>query len=297
MTYRFGLLGYPLIYSLSPLIHQVFLEESGLQGSYELIPIAINENRDERLRSVLKRMIRGEFDGLNVTIPHKQAVMPCLDLLDEKATAVGAVNTIYVNNGLLIGTNTDVQGFLLDLGQKLSLAEGGIALIFGAGGAARAVAYGLLENGWQVWIAARRPEQAEQIVRDLMTDANSQSKIPARMRVFSLEKEMEFDFAASQAPRLVVNATPLGTKGFEDGSPLPYRLLFPKDTCFYDLVYNPPETTFLRQAREHGHAAWNGLGMLVQQAALAFECWTGRKLNLTLDIESKILARIQSNYG
>ncbi len=296
MSYRFGLLGYPLTYSLSPLIHQVFLEESGLQGSYELIPIAVDEGMEERLRVVLEQVRRGEYDGLNVTIPHKQAVKTLLDALDETASVVGAVNTIYCRKGCLIGTNTDVEGFLRDVGEKVSLAEGGTALILGAGGAARAVAYGLLKNGWQVWIAARRLEQATQIVRDLIKLGNSQPENPRRMRALSLVQDLAFAVEENQSLRLVVNATPVGTSGIENGSPLPPQVCFSNETCFYDLVYNPPETAFLRQARERGCKAWNGFGMLIQQAALAFECWTARQLLVTPEVQAKIFSRIQKHH-
>lgn len=295
MGFRLGLLGYPLTYSLSPLIHAVFLEESGLEGSYTLIPIAVDEKTEERLRAVLQQMRLGAYDGLNVTIPHKQAVKPFLDALDEKAEAVGAVNTIYRREGQLFGTNTDVEGFLRDVGQKLSLAEGGSALILGAGGAARAVAYGLIQSGWQVWIAARRTEQAEQMVRDLGASQSLAAEAPARMRAISLS-ELGVVKAEADNLRLVINATPLGTKGLEEDSPLPAGFDFSGNVCFYDLVYNPPVTNFLRQALEHGHKAWNGFGMLIQQAALAFECWTNCAIAVTPEIETRIIARTQQSH-
>jgi len=111
MTYRFGLLGYPLTYSLSPQIHQVFLEECGLEGEYRLIPIAVNDETDANLKAVLTQMKNQAYHGLNVTIPYKQTVKDLLDCLDDKAQAVGAVNTIYRKGEALIGTNTDVEGF------------------------------------------------------------------------------------------------------------------------------------------------------------------------------------------
>jgi len=295
MAYRFGLLGYPLTYSLSPFIHQIFLESCGLQGSYELIPIAVDSQAGARLQSVLQKMRRGVYDGFNVTIPHKQMVQPWLDVLDEKARAVGAVNTIYRSGEVLIGTNTDVEGFLFDIGQKLSLTEGGIVLILGAGGAARAVAWGLLSSGWQVWIAARRVEQAEQILRHFSGQDTNRMDVSSRMRAFSLQDGLDAIVKEAANLRLVVNATPLGTKGLEEGSPLPPNLQLPKSVCFYDLVYNPPETAFLRSAREHGNRAWNGLGMLLWQAALAFECWTGAKVSITPEIEAKLTSRIRTN--
>lgn len=296
MAYRFGLIGFPLTYSFSPFIHQVFLETSGKQGSYELLPIAVDAQVNERLQAVFAQMRRGDYDGLNVTIPHKQGVMACLDSLDEKARAVGAVNTIYRRGEYLIGTNTDVEGFLLDVGQKLSLTEGGTALILGAGGAARAVAWGLLKSGWQVWIAARRLEQARQILSDLSTEESLQSERSSRMRALSLQDGIEIIEKESPNLRLVVNATPLGTKGLEESSPFPSQFCLPKQTCFYDLVYNPPETAFIRNARAKGHQAWNGFGMLLWQAALAFECWTGYRVAITPEIETEITLRIRSSH-
>lgn len=293
MAYRFGLIGFPLTYSFSPFIHQVFLETCGIQGSYELIPVAVDGQTNFRLQSVFSQMRRGDYDGLNVTIPHKQGVMACLDSLDEKARAVGAVNTIYRDGEHLIGTNTDVEGFLQDLGQKLSLTEGGTALILGAGGAARAVAWGLLKSNWQVWIAARRLEQARQIVCDLSTEEGLHSELSLRMRAVPFRDGIQMIEKDSPNIRLVINATPLGTKGLEESSPFPSQLRLPKEACFYDLVYNPPETAFIRNARVKGHQAWNGFGMLLWQAALAFECWTGYRVAITPEIETKITQRIR----
>ncbi|MCS6906445.1 MAG: shikimate dehydrogenase [Anaerolineales bacterium] len=289
MAYRFGLLGYPLTYSLSPYIHQVFLEECGFRGEYELIPIAVDEQLAQRLQTILARMRQGEYDGLNVTIPHKQAVKGFLDSLDEEAKAVGAVNTIYRQHPLLVGTNTDVEGFLVDLERGMPLDAGGTALILGAGGAARAVAFGLLSKGWRVLIAARRLAQAQEVVCNLLSHQDVKME---RIKALPLSHEMELPPEDWQELRLVVNATPLGTKGLEQGSPLPSKFRCPRNTCFYDLVYNPPETTFLRQARERGCSARNGLGMLIHQAALAFEHWTGCKIAVTPQLEARIMARI-----
>ncbi len=296
MAYRFGLLGYPLTHSLSPFIHRVFLEESGLTGEYELIPVAVNDQTEATLKAVLAQMRDGEVHGLNVTIPHKQTVKAWLDMLDERAEAIGAVNTIYPSGKSIIGTNTDVDGFLLDVGKRLTLSERGMALILGAGGAARAVAFGLLQAGWQVSIAARRPEQAFALIHDLSQHFSLTEEDSAQIRGLSFSELMVNGIFEGRTPRLVVNATPLGTKGYEDRSPLPVEVTFPKETVFYDLVYNPPETTFMRQARESGHCAYNGFGMLVYQAALAFEHWTGCHISVTPEIEAKIITRIEQSH-
>ncbi len=299
MTYRFGLLGYPLTYSLSPQIHQVFLEECGLEGEYRLIPIAVNDETDANLKAVLTQMKNQAYHGLNVTIPYKQTVKDLLDCLDDKAQAVGAVNTIYRKGEALIGTNTDVEGFLLDLENKLSLEEGGNALVLGAGGAARAVIYGLLKRGWQVWIAARRLEQADELARHLAKHFFLIEGIKESIQIMAMSSlSDEASRSDKRMPvRLVINTTPLGTKGTEEDSPLPENLRFPKGTYFYDLVYNPSETAFMRQARDKGHKASNGFGMLIHQAALAFEYWTAKKITITPAIESKITARTLQNHG
>jgi shikimate dehydrogenase len=238
----------------------------------------------------------GEYDGFNVTIPHKQLVMTLLNQFDFQARAVGAVNTIYRAAQDLVGTNTDVEGFVVDLGKVIPLAESGTALILGAGGAARAVAYGLLQFGWRIWIAARRMEQAQEIIRHLSQAVAPQSEVALHHQVFPLGVGLDFTVDQLQTIRLVVNTTPLGSQGLESASPLPCDFNFSENTCFYDLVYNPPETTFLRWARQQGYLTRNGLGMLIHQAALAFECWTGCRMPITPEIESKIMARIQKHH-
>ncbi|MBI3174827.1 MAG: shikimate dehydrogenase [Chloroflexi bacterium] len=264
-----GLIGYPLGHSLSPKIHHAALEACGLQGEYSLFPIAPDDLQG--LRNLLTHMRNGEIHGLNVTIPHKQNVIPLLDELTPTAQAIGAVNTISMRDGKLTGDNTDAPGFLTDLGgltgsrpdRKTAhqTSEVSKALVVGAGGSARAVVYALTHAGWDVTLSARRPEQAQALA--------SEYHLPI----------YQFPIPDSQPPTfdLLVNTTPLGMSPNVGASPWPEHLAFPKDAAVYDLVYNPRETKLVRDARAAGLPARTGLGMLIEQAALAFEIWTGHR--------------------
>ena len=163
---QLGLIGYPLGHSLSPKIHTAALVASGLEGHYSLLPISPEDKQG--LKELLARVRTGEITGLNVTIPHKQNVIELMNELTVTAKAIGAVNTIYLRNGKLVGDNTDAPGFLSDLKKFIGNRELGVgnrksAAVLGAGGSARAVVYALLNDGWEVTLVARRFEQAEQL--------------------------------------------------------------------------------------------------------------------------------------
>lgn len=256
--FRLGLIGYPLGHSLSPKIHAAALKACQLQGDYSLFPIHPDDKQG--LKDLLSRVRAGELHGLNVTIPHKQNVIDFMDELTPTAKAIGAVNTTYVRDDKLIGDNTDAAGFLADLKKGIGNRESGkSAVVLGAGGSARAVVYALLNDGWEVTLAARRLEQAEQL-------AASFTNNELRITTFDLQPST-FD--------LLVNTTPVGMTPNIDQSPLPENLSLPSNAFVYDLVYNPSETKLVKTARAQGLPATTGLGMLIEQAALAFELWTG----------------------
>ncbi len=263
--WRLGLIGWPLEHSWSPLIHQAAFDSLGWSGTYRLIPVA--EGYPDKLRLVCERVRRGDLDGFNVTIPHKQRVMDWLDDLTPAAGRIGAVNTVFLSDGRLIGGNTDAPGFIQDLhgcfGQDFSQGLCS-ALVMGAGGAARAVVYALQEAGWLVIVAARRPEQARRLATDLRRPGGD-------LRWTSLDR----DELMQLQPDLVVNATPVGMFPDMAASPWPDEVAFPEGARLYDLIYNPPETTLMQKVRQSDLQAANGSGMLVAQAALAFERWTG----------------------
>lgn len=282
--YTLGLIGYPLDHSLSPRLHAAALRACKLSGEYRLVPVNPSEHAEEKLQALLEEVRQGHLQGLNVTIPHKQAVLPFLDRLSRTAQGVRAVNTIYCRDGKLVGENTDAAGFTADLSRNFPprihrekggadlLQDGTIppetALVLGAGGSARAVVYALCQAGWCIIVAARRVEQA----RDLAVAFSTENHLVSGMELSHSAFQEAF---LRHNIRLIVNTTPLGMSPYRDASPWPAELAFPPHAFIYDLVYNPPETILLRQARLAGSEAVNGLGMLLEQAALSFELWTG----------------------
>lgn len=267
--FHLGLIGYPLGHSISPKIHTAALQACGFQGDYSLFPIHPDDKQG--LKDLLARIRSGEITGLNVTIPHKQNVIELMDDLTPTAEAIGAVNTIHLREGKLIGDNTDAAGFLADLKKNMAespspkMGEGlGVreksALVLGAGGSARAVVYALLTDGWDVTVSARRIEQAQELVSQFKNADAAELNV----KTFQLSNF-----------QLIINTTPLGMTPNIDQSPLPENLSLPSNAFVYDLIYNPRETKFVRGARSQGLRATTGLGMLIEQAALSFEVWTG----------------------
>ena len=267
--YALGLIGWPLEHSLSPQLHQAGLNALGLEGEYRFYEIPLFPEGEEALAALLEKVRRGQIHGLNVTIPHKQNVIPLLDDLTPAAEAIGAVNTIFARGDRLVGDNTDSPGFWKDASRRLSVHtfERTRALILGAGGSARAVAYALLRRGWSLTIAARRPEQAQGLC-DQFSALGGQ---------ISTEKLTNYPLSTPHYT-LLVNCTPVGMHPDVDASPWPEDLPFPPQAAVYDLVYNPRETRLVRAARTAGLAAVTGLGMLVEQASLSLTRWVERKV-------------------
>ncbi len=268
--YSLGIVGYPLAHSHSPVIHHAALRAAGLEGEYLRYPIPAGPEGLASLPTLLGRVRSGEVQGLNVTVPHKRAVLPHLDRLTPAAQAIGAVNTISMEGEELVGDNTDAPGFAADLDRFLTQAgiSGQRALVLGAGGSARAVVYALLMRGWRLAIAARRLEQALEIMASFQS---APGITETRITPLPLDpRELRF-----RPCSLLVNTTPVGMHPDVDRCPWPDGTPFPEGAAVYDLVYNPEETLLVRTARAAGHPADTGLGMLVEQAALAFERWTG----------------------
>ncbi len=269
---KLGLIGYPLGHSLSPKIHTTALKVCRLEGDYSLFPIESDDRQG--LKDLLSRVRTGEITGLNVTIPHKQHVIEFIDELTPTAKAIGAVNTIYLRENKIVGDNTDAPGFLADLKHVFDFSAFSpqpSALILGAGGSARAVVYALSNDGWNVTIASRRMEQAEGL-----TNSFPKQDI----------KTISFDDLQPSTFDLLVNTTPIGMTPNVEQSPWPQEIPFPNTAVIYDLVYNPRETQLVREARFQGLNATTGMGMLIEQAALAFECWTGKTPSREILFES-----------
>ena len=279
-TQLIGLIGWPVSHSFSPAMHNAAAQAAGLNYVYLPLPV-----RPENVATAVTALPTLGFRGVNVTIPHKQAVMPLLDEIDPAAAAIGAVNTIVVESGQgsgdqrslgaggqgsMVGYNTDWSGFLADLAALAVPVAGRDCLVLGAGGSARAVVYGLMTAGARVRVLARRVEQAQQLITGLQTGLLPPT---AFLEARSL-MELAAAVSATTAP-LIINTTPLGMSPQVDGSPWPGNLPMPAGAFVYDLVYNPRQTKLMQQAAAAGCGTANGLGMLVQQGALAFQLWTG----------------------
>ena len=251
-----GIIGWPVEASLSPAIHNAAFAATRLDWVYVAFPV----RPGEAARAVQAMRALG-VRGLNVTMPHKQEVIPALDGLSPEAERAGAVNTIVADRDRLLGTNTDGTGFIRFLEQDVEVSPSGMrALILGAGGSARAVSLALADAGAEVVVAARRAEQAEAIA----------GRAPGRVRGVSLDAAAVG--AELDAADLIVNATPVGRD--DTSSPLDASAIQSRHLTV-DLIYHPVTTPLVRTARERGSRAFNGLGMLVHQAALSFEIWTG----------------------
>lgn len=284
--YSLGLIGYPLEHSISPAIHMAAMQELKLSGEYIPYSVLPTPSGESQLKQLIERVRSKEITGLNVTIPHKQSIMQWLDTLTPAATAIGAVNTIYLKGGKVIGENTDAPGFLTDLKSSSLWVENGTALILGAGGAARAVSYALVQAGWEITVAARRVDQADKLINDI-----SEALVTNNKMMKSLKLDDEALRPGLDSCNLIINTTPLGMSPAIDTNPWPSEFSIPPHIGVYDLVYNPLETSLINQAKSMGGNTRNGLGMLVEQAALAFELWTGLKppKKIMLEAASQLL--------
>lgn len=260
-TQKVGLLGWPLSHSLSPAMHNAAFCVTGLD--YVYLPLA---TPPEMLSQAIAGIRALGFVGVNVTIPHKVAVMDYLDEIDNSAKLVGAVNTIVVKEGRLIGYNTDAGGYISSLKSAGVAANGKHAIILGAGGAARAVAAGFISNSAaSVTIASRAKSKADNIARLL--------PVTTLVRGIAWDSR-DFAGALSKAD-IIVNTTPVGMYPDVTSQPsIPWELLLPS-AVISDLVYNPLVTSFMTEAKRRNHTVVGGEGMLVEQGALAFSLWTG----------------------
>lgn len=255
-------------HSLSPIIFQAAFDAAGVDARYEAW-----ETPPDQLEGRLNALRGDDFLGANITIPHKQAVVPLLDRVDERAGPIGAVNTIVRDGDQLVGYNTDVAGFARALRDDAGFdPKGKHIAIIGAGGAARAVCLALIEGGASVIeLTGRSPRKLDRLVADLRGLTGSGITL-----TWTHWGDGTFMTVFPNAD-LLVNCTPVGTKTSDtDGqSPIDAQWL-PKDGVVFDLVYNPMETPLLKAAKERGAKGVSGLGMLVYQAAESFRLWTGK---------------------
>jgi shikimate dehydrogenase len=246
-----------LEHTLSPVIHNAAFRNVGLDWIYLAWPVV-----PEQLEAAIGGLRALGATGVNVTMPHKETVIPLLDEVSGDARVVGAVNTIQLLGDKFIGHNTDVDGFHQFLVADAGVDVAGLrALILGAGGAARAVVKALDDLGaGEIAVVARRPDRGANLL-ELATHG------PATVVAWEEAEARAGEFD------LIVNATPVGTGS---GDPLPNTNFHPRQLVI-DLIYDPPSTALVERAKSQGAKAWGGLGMLVHQAAASFRIWTGQE--------------------
>ncbi len=265
-----GVIGWPIKHSRSPLIHGHWLREHQIDGSYEKIAV-----EPEQLESFIKNLKTNNLSGLNVTVPHKEMVFKFADHVTEDAKSIGAANTLWFENDKLIAGNTDAYGFITHLKQSAPTWEANRpVMVLGAGGAARAILYALLnESVPEIKLTNRTSERAENLAKEF----------GSKIKVVNWEdKEHHL-----QNCGLLVNSTSLGMTG---STPLKINInTLPKTAICYDIVYAPLETQLLKDAKNLGLGTVDGLGMLLHQAVPGFEKWFGVRPTVTEELRQIIL--------
>lgn len=264
-TRNLGVIGDPIIHSLSPVMQNCAISELGLDYVYIAMQV-----KCDALASAVRGLRDLNFRGFNVTIPHKTNIIPLLDEVDEDARAIGAVNTVVNSEGRLLGYNTDVCGFVGALKHHGFSIDGKHVVLMGAGGAARAVVWGLIKNhAAEITMGVRNPRKALALVEYFRKYMDIQL-FDWNAPEFS-EKLLSAD--------LLVNSTPLGMyPNLAAMPPVAWEQLNPA-AFVYDIIYTPAQTSFLQQAAAGGHPTLNGEEMLVGQGAAAFQLWTSKIAN------------------
>lgn len=276
MTRNAGIMGYPLKHSISPFFQQVAFDHLGLDVRYCVWELPPGE-----VASMVGRLREPEYLGSNVTVPYKETLISLVDELADSARFIGAVNTVVNRGGRLVGHNTDAGGFLRALREQGAFDPAGkVALVLGAGGAARAICFALAEGGaGTVYITNRTPERAQTLATVLGQRFGT--------KIATLPwggPEM-----AKRLPgcHLIVNCTTMGMRhGYaESESPLPVAMI-PGGSLVFDVVYNPAETPLLKGAEKAGARTLGGLSMLIYQGAASFELWTGQEAPVAVMFEA-----------
>ena len=272
---RFALLGEPLGHSLSPALHKAIYRQLEIDdASYRTVELP-----EERLKSFFTGFRVGGFDGVNVTAPHKAAVIPLLDDIDPKASLLNAVNCIHRNGNKLMGHNTDLLGFAYSLEQNKVSIEGNQFVIVGAGGSAQSVGAVLAEGeAKSIAIVNRTPERAEQL-KETILSVNDSVDVSIASQEEVADRASDFES--------VINTTCVGTSPAVKETPITPDV-FTDNMLAFDLVYNPLQTQFLKEAQAKGAATINGAQMLVAQAVYSVEIWMGGNIVAHVDMNALV---------
>ena len=261
---KFLVIGNPIEHSLSPKLHNYWLKESNIDAIYD------KKKLDEKdLESIISEVKEEKINGINVTVPFKKAVIPFLDELSPEAKDTQSVNTIYFQNGITIGHNTDIAGFELAIKHAKYNISGKKILLLGAGGVAPSIIYSLKKmNASKIILSNRTKEKAENL-----------KNLFEGLEIVDWGETIDFD--------MIINATSIGLKN-EDGLNFDYSANGP-NKFYYDVIYNPRETIFLKRAKLFGNRAENGKMMFIYQAHQAFTIWN----KLMPEIDDKVIKLIE----
>ena len=255
----------PIKHSISPFIHNTAFEATATNGVYVAWEIETSD-----LEQTIRNIRRYQMFGINLSMPYKEQVIPYLDELSDEARLIGAVNTVVNHDGILVGYNTDGKGFFKSLpsftitGKKMTL--------LGAGGAAKSIlAQAILDGANQISVFVR--ESSMEKTKSYLDRLEEQTGF--KVDLYALEDVSELQARIAESD-LLVNATSVGMDG--QSSPVPESIVLPETLLVADIIYKPFETPFLKWARSQGNPAVNGLGMLLHQAAEAFQLWTGKEM-------------------
>jgi shikimate dehydrogenase len=266
-TRLYGVMGNPIAHSLSPLMHNVAFRRTGQKGVYLAFPVTDLAGAVNGIRAL-------NIHGVSVTLPHKVAVMDLLDQVDAAARRIGAVNTIVNEAGRLYGFNSDSPGAMAALMEKTPI-DGKRVAVIGAGGAARAVAYGIKVNGGRLTIVNRSRDRGRRLADELAADCCPLT-----------------DFSGDVVD-ILVNTTSVGMTPYTERMPVAPAALRPGMTVM-DIVYNPLETMLLKTARQKGCTVVDGLSMFIHQGAIQFERWTGKRAPVQL-MKQTVLDALQQD--
>ncbi len=263
-----ALIGSPVEHSVSPALFKLYADEHGLEYAHSKFDV-----QAEDLEIVIRSLCSYGFAGVNITLPYKSDVMPFLDEISSEAKAIGAVNTIKVEGKKLIGFNTDAYGALraIEKASQRPITSDDVAIVFGTGGAARAVVWVLLSRGVSIEVVYREPEsqRTKTIKNDFMD----------RVRFISQSDLVQENF---QGKTIICNATSAGMYPRDDDTPCDLTLFDSVDlnnVIVFDAIFNPVITKFQMQAKKRGATLAYGIDMMIYQGIVAFECWTGKKVS------------------
>lgn len=277
---RFAVIGNPVTHSLSPRLHGYVFKKLGINANYSAIQCTMKQ-----FPEIIKRLQSGQLKGLNVTLPLKQAVLPFLDVVDEHAEAIGAVNCIEVKDGKLIGHNTDWIGFIRTLQNAKIEISGRTCIIIGAGGVARSVVYALaLYNVNKIFIINRSIENANEIIKQL--------KIHSSDTEIKITKWSEMEKQVLHKT-LIVNCTSVGMVPNIDDYPIQKKYLLPSQTII-DIIYSPYRTKLYRIGQSIGAKTLSGLSMLIHQALASLDIWFKEPISKKVQIDE--LQKILKQY-